>query len=547
MMSKKLSLKILALLCLNLLQIKGFAQTGTIDYSFAVVGCNRVDYLDTAATTGKLNSTGQSTANVYQLKRLFTEVSGLTPMPKYLFIAGDVVMGYINDTVALTNQLRGWKQIYRNHPISKMPIKVIVVPGNHETQDKAAGKKSFVAAERTFVREMDSFIMASNGPSIGGLDSLITDQAKMTYSFNEGCDHFVIINTDPVGRDARVPYNWVANDISNARKAKARHIFAIGHKPAYSSSYKPLDGLEAYVPQRDSFWKYMEYFQADAMFAAHEHLWDTIHPHTGKTWQVIAGNGGSLVEATWMSSDKSYFGFTLVSLYTNNQVNLKSYGRYGDMSKYTLDQDTNLTTIRSNFNIGINPIIEHVPLKDTSYKGPFTVTANISDDINVTGVALNYTVNGIAQTPLTATKSGTSTYTFTIPYQSLSNFTINYNIQANDTSGILFYSTGCADASHKFKVINTGINEHATNNNVQLFPNPAQNTITLSSDIQSTENMYIEIKDVLGKVVLKQVENNVKVGMQQIIINTNSLQNGIYFVTIAQSAQKQTLKLLIQK
>jgi hypothetical protein len=339
----------LSLLLIITSTISIFSQQ--LDYSFAVVGCNRVDYLDTASTTGTAYSSGMSTANVYQLNRLFTDVSQISPLPKYLFLTGDIVMGYINDTVALAKQLNNWKLIYQAHPLSTSGIQLVVIPGNHETQDKAAGKKSFAAAERTFLRVMAPYIIGNNGPGIGGLDNLVTDQSKLTYSFNNGCDHFVVIDTDPVGKDGRVPYKWLANDIKNARAANARHIFALGHKPAYSSPLKPLDGLEAFIPERDSMWKYLENYQCDAMFAAHEHLWDTIHPHAGKTWQVIAGNGGSKVETTWMGAGQSYFGFTLISVYINNEVNLKSYGRDADMANYQLPTPGNLTTVRANFNI----------------------------------------------------------------------------------------------------------------------------------------------------------------------------------------------------
>lgn len=445
-MNLKFKIGLIGLFALLLLGNKNFAQS--VDYSYAVVGCNRVDYTDTSATTGTSLATGPSTANVYQLNRLFTEVSQLNPLPKYLFLAGDMVMGYISDTVELEKQLTKWKQIYNQHPISTMPIQVVVIPGNHETQDKAAGKKSFVAAERTFLRAMAPFIAGSNGPGIGGPDNLATDQSKLTYSFNYGLDHFVIVDTDPVGQDGRVPYKWVANDIKNARVNGARHIFTIGHKPAYASPLKPLDGLESFIPQRDSLWKHLENNQCEAMFAAHNHLWDTVHPHAGKTWQVIAGNGGSRVETSWMGAGQSYFGFTLVNIYKNNQVNVKSFGRDADMTKLSLNEDANPTTVRADFNIGISPVIDHTPLTSNAGLGPFSVVANITDDIAVTSAQLNYSVNGMAQSPVAPSIAG-NTYTFTIPAQAVFG-TMSYNIQASDASGVKFYSTGSASAFHQF-------------------------------------------------------------------------------------------------
>jgi hypothetical protein len=466
---------------LALLGVETHAQT--LDYSFVVVGCNRVDYLDTAATTGTPNSTGASTANVYQLRRMFSEVANLNPKPKYLFLAGDVVMGYTNDTAALTRQLRAWKQLYYNSPIATSGIKVVVVPGNHETQDKAAGKLTYSAAERTFVREMDSFIMNNNGPLPGGPDHLTTDQSKLTYSFNFGCDHFIMIDTDPYGYDGRVPFKWIASDIQNARANNARHIFAVGHKPAWSSPYKPLDGLEAFIPERDSFWKYMENNQALAMFSAHEHVWDKIHPHADKTWQIIAGNGGSLVETTWMASDQRYFGFTLVNVYKNNQVNVKSYGRTADMAKYSQPQDSFPTTVRADFNIGIAPVFSHTPMTNQSGHGPFAITATITDDIQVTGAQLNYSVNGVAQAPISPVVNG-SNYTFTIPATTPTNGIIRYNISAHDASGVNYYTVGCASDFHQF----TFCSPYTTNINVTpAYPVAGQalNTIYLGYGTQS--------------------------------------------------------------
>ena len=336
------------------------------DYSFVTVGCNRVDYLDTAFSTNDIDfSTGASTANVYQLKRLFTEIAHLNPLPRYLILTGDIVMGYKTpstpDTAELAKQLTAWRAIYESHPLSSMGIQLITIPGNHETQDKAAGKKSFLAAEQIFTRVMAPYIRGNNGPGIGGPDSLTTDQSKLTYSFDDNGDHYIILNTDPVGKDNQVPYKWLAADIKAAHANNVRHIFAFGHKPAYSSPLTPQGGLDAAatLPQRDSLWKYLEDNNCEAMFSAHEHLWDTIHPHAGKTWQVIAGNGGSRVEPTWAGPGRQYYGYTLVNLYNDRKVNVVGVGRNTIQSTtaggtpFPINEDENPSTIRNNFYICI--------------------------------------------------------------------------------------------------------------------------------------------------------------------------------------------------
>ena len=403
------------LLFSTILYAPSFVSAQTLDYSFVVLGCNRVNPADSVGNP--------STANTYQLNRVFTEVSQMNPLPKYLFFAGDLVLGYENDTVKLESQLTNWLNLYKASPLFGTSVQLVALEGNHETQDKAAGKKSFPAAERTFLRVMHDYILGNNGPAITGLvpgsDSLTTDQSQLTYSFNYKKDHFVLINTDPVGRDAIASYKWIANDIKNARAAGTRHVFAIGHKPAYSGHFVDApDALDVNSAQRDSLWKALEQYQADAFFSAHIHSSDTIQPHFSKTWQIIAGNGGSMVEAAFAAVPNSYFGYVVANVYTNNQVHINNMGRDAMMSDSTyLDAaPDNPTTLRASYDIGINPVIDHTPLTNTTANGPFTIVATITDNVTVASTQLNYRINGVLQTPLSPAISE-NTYTFTIPAQ----------------------------------------------------------------------------------------------------------------------------------
>ncbi len=418
-----------------------------LDYSFVVVGCNRVEDVDSVGNP--------STANVYQLNRMFSELAAMNPLPKYLFFAGDMVLGYEADTVKLASQLSNWLSLYKASPLASLPVTLVAIPGNHETQNKAAGKKSFVAAERTFQRVMYDYLAGNNGPTITGLlpgsDSLTTDQSKLSYSFDYKNDHFVILNTDPVGRDGIASYKWATNDIMKARANGVRHVFAIGHKPAYTGHFKSTaDGLEVNPAQRDSLWNAFEAHQVDAFFSAHVHCADSIQPHPAETWQIIAGNGGSLVESLFQSAPNAYFGYTVVNVYASNRVNVKSMGRDAVMTPAAYQNATpaNPTTVRASYDIQVNPTIEHTPLVSTNSNGPFTIVATIKDNAAVTNALLNYRVNGGILVSLVPAISG-STYTFVIPAQT-SVGTIQYNIQANDISQVKIYSSGSANAMHSF-------------------------------------------------------------------------------------------------
>jgi hypothetical protein len=325
-----------------------------VEFSFAVVGCNRVSKRD-------VDNADPSSANVEQLKRTFKEVSELNPPPKFLFFAGDLVFGYSSDMNKLETQLKAWSEIYEKSPLASSKTTLVPISGNHETQNEK--KISNEAAEKKWLKVMAPYLKyAGNGPRAGGADKLQTDQSKLTYSFDYKGTHFVILNTDPVGRDWSVPKNWVAKDLDRAKSRFAKHIFAIGHKPAYAypkGLYSPPeekeDGLgKLYPADRDEFWASLVKNKAEAMFSAHNHLYFRTRGEKGNTWQVIAGHGGSTLDKLADQSKNNFFGFTLVSVMKNNKVLVTTYGRDVPKEGYLAPSDKYPTTVRDRADISWN-------------------------------------------------------------------------------------------------------------------------------------------------------------------------------------------------
>jgi hypothetical protein len=315
-----------------------------VRFLFVVVGCNRVDKADTGRTS-------PSTANIEQLNRTFSEVAALRPLPRFLFLAGDLIYGYTTDTAYLERQLRAWRQLYETSPLAASGVTLVTIPGNHEVQDP--NKIAYAAAERTWKRVMAPYLFrAGNGPHAGGADGLATDQDSLTYSFDWQRTHFVMLNTDPVGRDWSVPVHWIEADLARARERHAEHIFAIGHKPAiaypprlYNPPVSVEDGLGFRYPAlRDEFWSSLTTNGAEAMLAAHNHVyWRTQGPG-GTTWQIIAGNGGSKLEN--IQDPTRFYGFTLITVHKDGRVTLTSYGRDVPAAGYLASSAAYPTTIR---------------------------------------------------------------------------------------------------------------------------------------------------------------------------------------------------------
>lgn len=318
----------------------------SVVYSFAVLGCNRIDKADTAGY--RVNN--PSTANLAQLDRTLADVALLQPKPDFVFFTGDMVIGYANDSTFLRDELQAWKNHVEHSPVRLAGIPIIAIPGNHESQNEV--KKATTSAERTWLQIMAPYIYGSNGPTpeTDGVDGLQSDQSRLTYSFNFKDAHFVVISSDPVGRDWRPPSHWIADDISEARSnPSVKHIFAFAHKPAYAWDYgKPAeenDGLGMDPANRDILWNALEANHAEAMIAAHNHVYRAFQPHN-KTWMVVAGNGGSKLEPSVYGKD-AFYGFTLIQVMSNGNVIEKSYGRnFGPTYHSPCPSDKFPTTVR---------------------------------------------------------------------------------------------------------------------------------------------------------------------------------------------------------
>jgi hypothetical protein len=144
---------------------------------------------------------------------------------------------------------------------------------------------------------------------------------------------------------------WIQKDLEGASARGAQHIFAIGHKPAFPWPGTATDGLSRYPEVRNDFWASMESSSAEAMFAAHNHLWYKQQPHQGGAWQIIAGNGGSKLEAGVPLSN-AYYGFTLVAVGEQGEVTVTSHGRDVPAAGYLAQSGAYPTRVRDTVSIG---------------------------------------------------------------------------------------------------------------------------------------------------------------------------------------------------
>ena len=360
--------------------------------SFSTVGDSRQDPAAPDPTTVPLSGQdAQWLQNTKAFSRILVSIWG--QKPEMLFFNGDMIMGYgkaavptfpspitvssiiTSDLVKTYTQYAFWRGMVA--PLMEGPTYVVPVPGNHETQWKAGGKKAQVVNEDAWRANMGDLIlddarfldMFGDTPShenVGNnasLDGLTSDQSKLSYSFDYRGSHFAVINTDPVGADAHAPVNWLAQDLAAAQTRGATHFFVFGHKPAftyYFSTTPPLPATPSGLDQptsiaaRDAFWAVIEQYNA-TYFCGHEHIFNmsqpTRGPHNtgGKAWQVLVGSGGSPFDSsdpnvTTLSVTDRYYAWATVRIHQSGIVTITAHGF-----------DTNFGPIRTLKSVTLRP------------------------------------------------------------------------------------------------------------------------------------------------------------------------------------------------
>ncbi len=336
--------------------------------SFSTVGDSRQDPVSPDPTT--LPVSGQDKMWLQNTKAWSRIIRSIEAQKsQFLFFNGDMVMGYGkaavptntstvaaivgSDLVQFYTQYAFWRGMVAD--LMETGTYVVPVPGNHEVQSKALGKKAQPENEAAWRANMGDLILDTarfqnlfseaptniNVANNAWVDGLTSDQSQLSYSFDFRGSHFVVINTDPVGNDAHAPTRWLSEDLASARVRGVKHFFVFGHKPAFSYYYganpaSPLpaspSGLDNDVAARDAFWQVIEQYGA-TYFCGHEHIFNISRPLAGKggsAVQVLVGSGGSPFEAkptdaTISSTDRLY-AWATVKVRKSGKVQIAAYG-----------------------------------------------------------------------------------------------------------------------------------------------------------------------------------------------------------------------------
>jgi hypothetical protein len=239
---------------------------------------------------------------------------------------------------------------------------------------------------------------------------------------------------------------------------------------------------------------------------------------------------------------------------TYNGVTYNSSGVYNNLFTTVNGCDSvvdyNLTIIPVPVTYIVDTACEIYSLNGQNYVSSGTYSQELTSvngcDSNINLSIVIYNINkGITQTGnfLSSNQLQPSNYQWIIcnPFALIPNATgKNYTATSNGLYGVILSANGCSDTSNCIQVTLDNINDFDFKNLIQIFPNPTSDIINLKFSGLIDESLKIKIKTISGQTVLESSSNN----QSSIQIPVKDLSKGIYFVEIANSSHKTTLKFI---
>ncbi len=93
----------------------------------------------------------------------------------------------------------------------------------------------------------------------------------------------------------------------------------------------------------------------------------------------------------------------------------------------------------------------------------------------------------------------------------------------------------------------TAIQEENIFGNVNIYPNPAQNSAVISYVVKSNTEIRIDVIDLVGQSISQPMIQNAVAGNYNYVLNTEDFTSGIYFIRISGGGDAETQKLVITK
>lgn len=199
-----------------------------------------------------------------------------------------------------------------------------------------------------------------------------------------------------------------------------------------------------------------------------------------------------------------------------------------------------------------------------STAGTYFVTVTNADPCNGTGAsasttvtvltapaaAFTYSVPVVNQYQFTNTSSGGTIYNWDFGDGNLSTLQNPTHVytQSNTYTVTLVVtgSNGCTDTLTQVISVGVGMEEAGALNGITVYPNPANDNMSIALNMNTVSEVMITIFDLSGKIMVNE-SRNLSAGQNTLNYEVSDWSNGIYFVRITAGNSVNTIKEVITR
>jgi Secretion system C-terminal sorting domain len=231
------------------------------------------------------------------------------------------------------------------------------------------------------------------------------------------------------------------------------------------------------------------------------------------------------------------YNFTTRMTYVNNRISAIGYGNASGLKWQTFQTDTNGTLLWS------SPYTEPAP-QTVSDSYPKYILAKPSGEVIVTGVG--------GPTPSPNNPSFNQMPIVQYSNTGVQNWVSTPNIYAGTGLATMFASDGSLFAIgsrnmfvfHYNSLPSSASNNLQSENLISIFPNPFTDATKFTVEITKTASTSISIFDVYGRLLKSIPTDNLCIGKNEIMLDLQDFNSGIYFCSINLDNRFQTIKIV---
>ena len=129
---------------------------------------------------------------------------------------------------------------------------------------------------------------------------------------------------------------------------------------------------------------------------------------------------------------------------------------------------------------------------------------------------------------------------------------VTFSIPVNEISTLCMYAYDeqgmlCDTVCEEFSCGNASINNLQYDMNVNIYPNPASHSGTVTVEIPNSDEIVIQLKNIMGKTVERIYSGSLASGRHDIKWMNTDLSSGMYIIEVSSSHRTLKKKLLIQR